>query len=120
MHVPRDDCDLRIRAPIKTVSEPNQRGHWSRRYRRSKKQRQDIRLFLNTCRKPRLPCDVWLIRIAPRTLDDDNLAGAFKAMRDEIADWLGVDDGGSEVMWHYGQMKGKPRQYAIQLEFYGS
>jgi hypothetical protein len=121
MHVPRDDCDLRIRAPIKTVSEMNQRSHWAGKYRRSKKQQQDIRLFLNTCRKPKLPCDVWLTRVGQRQLDDDNLQGAFKAIRDEIADWLGIDDGGSEVMWHYDQVKAsKPREYAVILEFYGS
>jgi len=118
MHVPKDDCDLRIKAPIKTISEANQRGHWAKPYRRTAKQRQDIRLFLNTCRKPCRPLDVWLIRIAPRTLDDDNLRSAFKGLRDEIADWLGVDDGGSEVMWHYGQRKGKPKEYAVVLEFY--
>ena len=120
MHVPTDDCDLRLKAPIKTVSEANQRGHWSKRYSRSKKQRQDIRLFLNACRKPKLPCDVWLIRVGQRQLDDDNLASAFKAIRDEIADWLKIDDGGSQVMWHYEQRKGKPREYAVILEFYGS
>lgn len=116
----RNDPDVLIEAPIQVVSEANTRGHWSTKYKRSKKQRQDLRLFLNTKRKPRLPCDVWLIRVGPKKLDDDNLSGAFKFLRDEIADWLKIDDGGSEVLWHYEQRVTGKREYAVVLEIYGS
>lgn len=35
---------------------------------------------------------VRLTRLAPKDLDDDNLASALKAARDAFAAWLGVDD----------------------------
>lgn len=35
---------------------------------------------------------VRLTRLAPKTLDDDNLASALKAARDAVAQWLAVDD----------------------------
>ena len=44
-----------------------------------------------------------LVRCSPRKLDDDNLASAFKAIRDEVAKQLGVDDGGDRVEWVYRQ-----------------
>jgi hypothetical protein len=48
-----------------------------------------------------VPCVVELTRFATRKLDDDNLAAAFKAFRDGIADALGINDGGSAVTWRY-------------------
>ena len=121
MHVPKDDCDLRIRAPFRLHPEGNARGHWAKTYRRRRKQRDDLRLFLNVSRKPKLPVDVFLTRIAPRKMDEhDGLPMAFKALVDEICDWLGIDDGGSEIKFHYDQMKGKPREHKVQIEFYGS
>lgn len=35
---------------------------------------------------------VRLYRLAPKALDDDNLASALKAARDAVAHWLAVDD----------------------------
>ena len=49
---------------------------------------------------------ITLTRIAPRTLDDDNLAAGFKATRDRVADWLGVDDGDKRLTWRYAQERG--------------
>lgn len=59
---------------------------------------------------------VRFVRIAPRKLDDDNLAHAFKAMRDEVAAMAGVDDGDSLWRWEYAQEKGKP---GIRIEVGG-
>lgn len=46
----------------------------------------------------------------PRYFDDDNLAGALKPVRDELAEWLGVDDGDRRVMWECDQTltRGRP------------
>ena len=38
-------------------------------------------------------------------LDDDNIRAAFKAVRDAIADFLGVDDGEDRLHWIYQQTK---------------
>lgn len=62
-----------------------------------------------------VPCTVLLTRIAPRKLDDDNLQGAFKPLRDGIADRLRVNDGGAQVSWLYSQESGRPREYAVRI-----
>ena len=49
---------------------------------------------------------VLLVRMSPRKLDDDNLRGAMKAVRDAIAAWVGIDDGSARWEWCYGQRKG--------------
>lgn len=47
---------------------------------------------------------VCLTRLSAGRLDDDNLTGAFKHVRDEIASWLGCNDNpGSPVRWHTDQ-----------------
>lgn len=66
---------------------------------------------------------VHLTRFGPKTLDDDNLRGAFKATRDEIAAQLGVDDGDlPKVQFHYHQARksdGHGHDHAIRIEIAG-
>lgn len=69
-------------------------------------------------RKPQIPCQVYLTRIAPRDLDDDNLRGAFKALRDGIADRIGLPDNDPRVQWFYKQERGKPKEYAVRVEIF--
>jgi hypothetical protein len=102
--------------PLRIESVANLREHWSKRAKRAKMQREAIGWHLGKAR-PALPCVVNLTRIAPRPLDGDNLQGGFKAVRDGIADWLGVDDGSESVGWVYRQRKGAPKQYAVEVEF---
>ncbi len=117
-----------IVAPLRTVSESNARGHWSKRAKRAKEQRGLVALLLRakgTSPRPltaysldtegrRVPSRVvTLTRIAPRELDDDNLRGAMKACRDGVADWLGVDDRDPRVEWRYEQTKGS--SYAVRV-----
>jgi len=58
---------------------------------------------------------ITLTRIAPRALDSDNLASGLKAVRDGVADALGVDDGTSRIEWRYAQERGKPGEYAVRV-----
>ncbi len=51
-------------------------------------------------------CAVVLTRVSPRKFDDDNLAAAFKSVRDGIAARWEVDDGGPDVVWLYDWRKG--------------
>lgn len=46
---------------------------------------------------------VSFVRFGGRSLDSDNLAGAFKHGRDFIARMLGVDDADPRLRWQYGQ-----------------
>ena len=63
-----------------------------------------------------LPVTVVLTRVAPRRLDGDNLQSGFKAVRDGVADWLGVDDGNGLIDWQYVQRSGRPSEYAVEIE----
>lgn len=55
-------------------------------------------------------CRVVLIAALRRELDSDNLQSSLKALRDAVAEWLGVDDRDKRVTWEYGQVliKGTP------------
>lgn len=61
---------------------------------------------------------ITLTRIGPGTLDsEDNLAAGFKAVRDGIADALGVNDRHPRLRWFYGQERGGPRVYGARVLF---
>ncbi len=107
---------LVVKLPIRTVSETNQRGHWAKKAGRAKAQRNMAALvFRGMVAATPLPVTVTLVRIAPRSLDDDNLRGAFKAIRDGVADAFGVDDRDARVVWAYGQRKGGVGVYAVEV-----
>lgn len=117
---------LRVIVPIKTVSEANQRGHWAKKAGRVKAQRNAVELVLRTSPSSWAravavlgPVSVVLTRIAPRRLDDDNLASALKATRDQVAAWLGVDDGDERVSWKCEQRTGRPKEYAVEVSIWG-
>lgn len=110
--------------PLRTRSTLNQREHWAKRARRTKRERGVVGLML----RAELGRVVWLDddggavvvqlkRIAPRKLDDDNLRGALKAVRDEVAAFLGVDDGDARVEWAYDQARGAAHEYGVEIRF---
>jgi hypothetical protein len=110
---------MEVLLPIRTWSEPNQRVHWAKRARRTHRQREAARLMVRAALAPGPvagPVVVTLTRIAARELDSDNLAGALKAVRDGVADALGMDDGDPRLEWRYAQRKGKPSEYAVLVE----
>jgi hypothetical protein len=92
-------------------SEMNQRDHWAVRKRRFDSQAAALnRAVALLGLRPDLPpgpVAVTLTRISGRRMDDDNLAGGFKAVRDAVARWLQVDDGDPRVAWLYQQEPGK-------------
>lgn len=92
----------------------NGRLHWAVRKRKTDTIRRVVRwAWLGQPAKPWLPCTVTLVRIGPRTMDDDNNAGALKAVRDEVAKLLGVDDGDPRITWRYAQEVG---EWAVRVE----
>jgi len=112
-------CDIKLKLPIRTVSELNKREHWAKTHRRRAAQRKQVWAELYGKKSPGLPCDVWLTRIAPREFDaGDNLPASFKAIRDQIAKWIGVDDRDKRVTWRYNQRKGEVKEYAVIIEIY--
>ena len=95
------------------ASEANKRDHWAVKKRRGDAQREELALALKLARladhKVPLPVVVTWTRIGKQMLDDDNLSGSFKALRDKLAEWLGVDDGDTAaVSWKEEQRQGEP------------
>ena len=100
---------MRVHVPIGTGRGLNDRKHWYARSRQVKDERFAVGLMLNACKDPlpEGPCyRVTLTRCAPsRGLDSDNLQGSLKAVRDEVAAFLGVDDGSPLIAWEYAQRR---------------
>lgn len=101
------------RIEIDIRPEANERDHWAAKAKRTASHRRatlaihwqdiaDARALLAAGTR----LVVRLTRIAPRMLDDDNLAGGFKAMRDGIAQRLEIDDRDPRVDWRYAQESG--------------
>lgn len=64
------------------------------------------------------PVVVTLTRLSRGELDDDNLRGALKSVRDGVADALGLkSDRDPRVRWEYGQGRGtKAQPYGVRIE----
>ena len=111
------DGTLEIVLPLRTKSAANARGHWSVHARTAKLERRAVALMLRFAKGPRpeFPAVVSFVRVAPSPLDDDNLRGAMKALRDEIAAWLGVNDRDARIVWQYAQERGPVRTYGVRV-----
>jgi hypothetical protein len=122
--------------PHKIVSEANNRDHWT------KKNKRKIALFWAIksalCQyngEFPLPCIITLERVGKRNLDDDNLAYAFKSVRDFLAKIIiertekalvkpiGCYDSDPRLTWKYEQrtqantfIKNQPLGFWITIE----
>lgn len=104
-----------IVVPLRTKGS-NAREDWRVRHGRVKRERTAVAWMLATAQRPSIPCTVLLTRVAPSGgLDDDNLRQALKGARDQIADWLGVNDRYSaRVRYAYAQIRGA---WSVRVEF---
>lgn len=100
--------------PIKTTYTLNSRMHWSKRQRIRKGERNAVKLALPVFKVPPL-VRILLTRVGPRAMDDDNVPGALKGIRDGLADRLGIDDGSPLIKWEYAQEK-RGNEYAVRVE----
>lgn len=111
---------LVLTLPIKTVSESNSREHWTARNKRKRSQQEEILFeWRNKAGQQRfkLPCRVTFTRYSTKFLDDDNIRGAFKGVRDAVASLLGVDDDPmAPVEWCYVQERTKKREHLVIIE----
>lgn len=105
-----------ISIPMRTVPGMNVREHWRTRTARVKAEKECVAWELVNLERPPVPCSCLLMRVAPsRGLDDDNLAGALKSVRDAVAAWIGIDDGLRDVVrYEYSQIRGP---WAVRIEF---
>lgn len=98
----------------------NERHHWREASRRKKREKKAVWLHLRArfgLTAPALPLVITITRISPGNtpLDSDNVEGACKYVRDEIARWVGVDDGDPWYTWKYAQQRG-PWAVAIEIQ----
>ena len=114
---------MSLMLPLKTVSEANCRDHFRKVARRKADQRNVVKAALwarvyslrtAMARDTGKRLAVLLTRYSVRRLDTDNLASAFKACRDSVAECLGIDDGEERVTWEYAQAR-VPSGYAIRI-----
>jgi len=108
--------------PIRLKSLSNEAEHWTTKSKRNRSQGFVVKYYLeNQIYGLNLPCKIILTRIAPRTLDGDNLIIAFKKIRDTIAQLFfpetkpGQADSYECFTWEYSQEKGKPKEYWIRI-----
>lgn len=87
--------------------------------------RDTIRMLLTQLERPRATLEddepnryhVTLTRISPGVVDDDGLAGGtMKAVRDEVAAWIGIDDGHARIRWSYEQQGCPLRMFALRID----
>lgn len=110
---------LEFDIPLKVISEANCREHFRVKAKRVKAQRGIVAAHCCTelWGRPK-PSRVVFTRVESRDLDSDNLAGAFKAVRDEVAKCLNFDDRDKAVTWEYEQRrpeKGEARGIRIVI-----
>lgn len=94
--------NISFSCPAETET-PNWRTTWGHRAAIADRVRQAVRHSVPIAPQGWDAYQVAITRVGPRTLDDDNLVSACKAARDEIARWLGVDDGAPNIKWVYFQ-----------------
>lgn len=100
---------------LKLESEANAHAHHWLRVKRARAHHDAVSLHLRPRRAPAPPAVVTITRLAPTSLDSDNLQGSAKHVRDAIAAWLGVDDRDPRITWHVAQEKTKRGVYAVRL-----
>jgi len=103
--------------PVKATYTLNSRLHWAERKRLVEQERRMVWLrfpkqFVGMMREPNATAVIKLTRIGPREMDSDNVQGALKAIRDEIALRLGLDDGDKRYTWEYEQRIG---HYCVEI-----
>lgn len=110
---------IEFEIPIATVSESNRRGHWRKHATRHKQQRAIAKAFTRSwcdagMKHATFGWTITLVRLSPRLLDDDNLQGALKHVRDGIADAIGINDRKGE--WRYRQLKRKQPGVLVEID----
>lgn len=98
-------------------SVANLREHWSAKAKRTKMQRLMAWAEMRQMKLPPLigPVVVTLTRIGSKQLDTDNLASAFKATRDGVADFFKVPDNDPRIEWRYAQEFGEVAYVRIEV-----
>jgi hypothetical protein len=85
----QDERLVGLELELKVPSVSNRRVNYHQAIADKGRQQDATRAALDELlERPPLPVLVILTRVSARRLDDDNLAGAFKAIRDTVARWI--------------------------------
>lgn len=107
---------LRLRNPLN-----GNREHWAVQAKRRREQRRAVALSWQAAAMPRgitwaegeaPPVRVRITRLGPGMMDDDGLAASAKAVRDQVAEELGIND--KLRVWSYAQERSKT--YGVRIE----
>lgn len=107
--------------PLNLARGLNNRGHWTVTARKAKQER-ELTHWVTASELRRSgfvltrQMTVTMTRISAGTLDDDNLAGACKHVRDGIADAFGVPDNDPRIVWRCQQEKCKRGQHGVRVD----
>src|SRR5690606_1325135 len=120
-------CEFEI--PVKTGRGLNDREHWATRRRRVSKEKGTTADAYAVYAAERVReygfglhavYQITLTRLSSGRLDGDNLQGALKSIRDEIATQLGFTDDSHEALhWVYGQEKCRRGYYGVKVKIEG-
>lgn len=114
---------IKLTIPIDLKSEMNVMQHWTKKHRKRKSQIWAVKAswLENKTKNVHLPSLIVLCRHSPRELDYDNLVGAFKWIRDAVADLMipgkapGQADKSGELEFKYTQEKSKEKYISISI-----
>lgn len=104
---------------LRLVSEANAHEHYRVRVDRAAAHHDAVAMHLRPRRKVAPPAVVVVTRLAPGSLDSDNLQGSAKHVRDAIAKWMGVDDRDPRVTWRVAQERTRAGIYGVRLDIRG-
>ncbi len=133
---------IEVRTPIPSLANTSTRRRWGTLASEKAHQQDSVRRALDVRgKRPTLPCIVRLTRVCSMRLDDDNVIGALKYVRDTVARWVhGIpetlparraggqlkltrrghiattrprapDGPGDGIVWQYGQDRARERYY---------
>jgi hypothetical protein len=111
---------MTIIIPVKTTNPLN--GSWGPWYMNASKRKKQRQAVIAATRDLEpwsggFPVSVRLVRVAPSNgLDDDSLPASMKAVRDQLTEWLGLDDDRTPMLrWSYDQRRGPRGAYAVEV-----
>lgn len=109
---------IRVEFPLNLVSLDNARWHWAKKAKYVKDCRFVARAQVRAAIRyaVRLPLIVTLTRYGWNEMDDDNLRGAFKPLRDGVADGLNLPNDRDGVTWRYAQVVDRKHTPRIVVE----
>lgn len=106
--------------PIHTVNPLNgSHRHWSVKAARNKAHKVETWAAVRECAHVPLPIVVTMTRHSAGKLDDDNLRGALKAVRDGVALAYRVDDADRRIEWRYDQAKCARGEHFVTITIEG-